>query len=97
MLNQHKQGFYEKRVDIQGFSFFPKVDKSKAKAKGKRKMEKEKPPRRMGRGGVLYVAVCVGVVVLWKGGKFDVFFALGKKVYICGSKKKGSVLEVRYP
>ena len=67
MLNQHKQGFYEKRVDNQGFSFFPKEDKSKAKAKGKRKMEEEKPPRRMGRGGVLYVAVCVLVVVLWKG------------------------------
>ena len=39
MLNQHKQGFYEKRVDNHGFSFFPKEDKSKSKAKGKRKME----------------------------------------------------------
>jgi len=40
MLYQHKQGFYEKRVDNHGFSFFPKEDKSKAK--GKRKTEKEK-------------------------------------------------------
>jgi len=62
MLNQHKQGFYEKRVDNHCFSFFPKEDKSKSKAKGKRKTEKEKPPRRMGG-----VAFCMWLCVccLW--------------------------------